>query len=456
VTHSFSASSHENASDNVAISTAVFHALVKIQAQRPEWIKERHRAVPLVNQREKVIQFLQEHIEQQAEPDAQAKGITQFLKKILEPAVFQTQFYSRLMASVLAKAQPTPEQSAHQTTPQHVSQTITSANGHPGLQPLNLVNVAILLLDAENIDLPEAAENWLAQLCQHPISLKFAFGDWKTLGKRDQVLHHRGYHLIHVPSGKNHADSKMTVIGSSILVHLPSIKEAVVCSNDSDLQDLRNTLHFQGLTVRWLQRQEQQLTLTHCQTKAVALFQLPAPPQVPNKVEGINFLKEYLQSQTDCQTLFTQLTLEFSKNFGVPMTSFVKNYRLGKTPKAFLKQSSDFNVFNKEGDSHLYVSLSSAQSGNSQSPLDKQSQAFTIKKIKVVSVGITKRLLKEKNTDMVPVATVASAFYQQYGQAMTAVLGQLGQSKKISTFLASCNGIKTRKIGQQWLVMLDE
>jgi hypothetical protein len=244
---------------------------------------------------------------------------------MLEPVFFQTPTYQRLMAAILAKALPQAEATQGN---QSVAPAVTAIeNRRKSPPPLTLANVAILLLDAENLDLPATAEQWLAETCHHPIRLKFAFGDWKRLGSRDQDLHGRGYHLIHVPSGKNHADSKMTVIGSSILVHLPSIKEAIVCSNDNDLQDLRNTLHFQGLRVSWLQRHEQSLTLTHCHTQQTELFQLP-PRKVPSQAEGIAFLKAYLATYAEQPVTLSHISAEFLKKLGVPMSTFVKYHGL--------------------------------------------------------------------------------------------------------------------------------
>jgi hypothetical protein len=457
VSQAFSAQAQSTVGDGEAIATMVFNALVKIQAQRPEWIQERYRSIALGNQREKIVQFLQANIDQQTSgqsitAEAQTQGIRQCLAKMLEPAFFQTPTYQRLMAAVLAKvSSPLSQAEATQGNPPVAPAITAIENRRESPPPLTLANVAILLLDAENLDLPATAEQWLAETCHHPIRLKFAFGDWKRLGSRDQDLHGRGYHLIHVPSGKNHADSKMTVIGSSILVHLPSIKEAIVCSNDNDLQDLRNTLHFQGLRVSWLQRHEQSLTLTHCHTQQTELFQLPPPPQFPRQEEGVDFVKDYLKAQPDQQTYFTSLTLEFSNTFNIPMTAFVKTYQLGKTPKDFLQKSPDFKVFHQPGDPRLYVALVIQADNQLTEPLTE----FNLKKLKAVTVGITKRLLQEQKVELISVSSLASTFHRQHGQAMTAVLKQLSQSQKIPSFLQTCQGIKAEKRDSQWVVSLE-
>jgi NYN domain len=85
--------------------------------------------------------------------------------------------------------------------------------------------------------------------CKSTLQIKIAFANWRAIGKqRDGELNDRGYQMIHVPAGKNSADLKMTALGSSLFVAYPNVKEVFVCSSDSDLAHLCNTLRLHGLT----------------------------------------------------------------------------------------------------------------------------------------------------------------------------------------------------------------
>jgi hypothetical protein len=97
-----------------------------------------------------------------------------------------------------------------------LSEVVVSPSPKTQVHDNSAEQATILLLDAENMDLPEEAEGWLNDHCRYPITLRFAFANWKKLGDLDKWLHQRGYHLFHVPDGKNNADSKMIVVGASI------------------------------------------------------------------------------------------------------------------------------------------------------------------------------------------------------------------------------------------------
>jgi hypothetical protein len=90
-------------------------------------------------------------------------------------------------------------------------------------------NISILLLDVENIRITSEEETFLQKYGRYPIQIKIAFGNWRNLGKHDEVYHRRGYELIHVPRGENSADIKMTATGAMLPFQFPSAKEVFVC-----------------------------------------------------------------------------------------------------------------------------------------------------------------------------------------------------------------------------------
>jgi len=319
--------------------------------------------------------------------------------------------------------------------------------------------IAILLLDAENIDLNQEAEAWLETHCNYPLSLKFAFGNWKRLGKRDEELHQRGYQLLHVPKGKNHADNKMTIIGSSVLVHLPTIKAAIVCSNDNDLENLRHTLRFQGLDVSLLQRHQQNLKLTNCKTKQSTTFQLPTPAKMPSVEQGIKYCQTYISNAEETKVLLSQLSSAFSKDLGFPISAFVKHYKLAKTPRAFFQQSTQFKVSAEKNNSQWYV-RNFAQSNSASDPKtgsnNSQQKEFTASALKLVCTGIAKALIKQQAGDEVPINALAITFRQQHGQPITKVLKQLKLGQSVPKFLQTCKGLNVYQKDNHWLVSLAE
>lgn len=445
----------EHFTDPEAIATKICNALIRIQAERPEWIQVAIRHVSLADKKAPIVQRLSHLLRASSEHDRAIEEVIGFLEKLLDPVVAETQFYQKLTQFLMVQTSATTTAS----DPDHAVpriKLIQDSHRHQQPPSFDSKSLAILLLDAENIDLSQDAENWLAKFCEHPLTLKFAFGNWKQLGDRDKQLHQRGYHLIHVSAGKNHADSKMTIVGSSIWVHLPRIKEVIVCSNDSDLETLRNTLHFQGLNVRLLQRHQQTLTLTHSQTSKVLVYQLSTPVKMPTLQEGTLFCRQYLAAMPDQKISLSQLSSEFSKQLGFSISAFVKHHNLSKTPKAFFEQSEEFRLLTQKGDPQLYVenfiqeSIQSVASGL----VPNAQKEFTAKALRLVIVGIVKRLLKEQEEQALDVGKVAITFRQQYGKSMKSVLKELGLGQSVPKFLQTCEKITVKKHNTKWVVAL--
>jgi hypothetical protein len=152
--------------------------------------------------------------------------------------------------------------------------------------------IAILLLDLENIRLDANEEKFLQTCCQHPLQIKIAFANWRSINKTlDAELNDRGYQMIHVPTGKNSADMKMTALGASLFVAYPGVKEVFVCSSDSDLAHLCNTLRLHGLTAYAVRRGSSSLQVINTTTKQAFRHVAPAAQPcllaIADYVEGI-------------------------------------------------------------------------------------------------------------------------------------------------------------------------
>jgi len=435
-----------------AIATQLADALIQLQATHPDWMQARFREQSLAAKRQKLVQKLLTLLQSSPDANTAIDQVIELLTQLLEPVVSETQFYPQVRHLIATELSTS-------IVPMHEQSALWQPELHRDLpQPeSNAQAIAILLLDAENIDLSPDAEAWLEKDCIYPLSLKFAFGNWKKLGNRDVDLHQRGYQLLHVPQGKNHADDKMTMIGSSILVHLPTIKAAIVCSNDNGLENLRHTLRFQGLDVSLLQRHQHTLKLTNCKTKQSTTLTLPSSAQMPSVEQGIQYCTTYLSDTGEPKVLLSQLSSAFSKDLGFPISAFVKHHKLAKTPKAFFQQSTQFRVTADKGNSQWYVSNCTQPGSAKVGKLDAthtQKKEFTISTLGCVCVGIAKHLIRQQDGDAVTVGVLATTFHQQYGQSMKTLLEKLEQEPSVPKFLQTCQGLKVYQEDNQWQVAL--
>ncbi|MGD1862650.1 MAG: NYN domain-containing protein [Leptolyngbyaceae cyanobacterium] len=440
-----------------AIASKICELLIKLQTAHPEWIQERFRHLSLVDHKPQLVRQFSTHLQKPVDQATLIAHIDHLVAQLLVPAAATPHLYQQLNQYLAAKLPPENSSPLQQA----VGAVVNEDKGDRTPEKLDpsLQAISILLVDAENIDLDQTAEAWLNKQCQYPLSLKFAFGNWKKLGNRDQVLHQRGYHLIHVPSGKNLADIKMTVLGASMSVHLPAVKAAIVCSNDSDLTNLRDILNCQCLDVSLLQRHEYTLTLTDCRTQQKTAFNLPRPAQMPSVKQGIQFCQTCVKLTAETGISLSQLASSFRKTFQFPLRDFVKHHGLAKSPKAWFQTVVTFEVFVKKADSQTYIRMRSpnntTQATNDKSS-SQQTKAFTPAGLKIVSVGIVKRLLKETDSQKIGVGEIAKTFRQQHGCAMKATLKELDLPSNLPKFLQTCDGLVLQQSHNHWLVTLTE
>ncbi|MEG4015712.1 MULTISPECIES: NYN domain-containing protein [unclassified Microcoleus] len=159
--------------------------------------------------------------------------------------------------------------------------------------------IAILLLDAENMKLDINAEKFLASLCSYPLQVKIAFANWKnpSIGKLDTELYDRGYELIHAPGGANTADGKMIAFGAAILYRYRDVREVFVCSSDGLLNHLCNQLQNQGLTVFRVRRQNAILSVENHLTGESNHYSCERKIEIPTFPELANQISELLKTE---------------------------------------------------------------------------------------------------------------------------------------------------------------
>nr|WP_242028406.1 NYN domain-containing protein [Pseudanabaena sp. FACHB-2040] len=315
--------------------------------------------------------------------------------------------------------------------------------------------IAVLLLDAENITLPEPAESWIAERCQYQIQTKIAFGNWRKLGNQDQNLHQRGYQMIHVPQGKNGADLKMTALGASMLVLDPKVKEVIVCSSDQDLNHLRQMLAAQGLKVYQVRRQNNTLTLVNGNPHAPQVFSLTPPIEAPSLSVGLQFLRAHLANSPEFSSPFNQLGCAFYQHFKVSLRQFISHHGYTQTPKAFLESQPDFVLLASEADRSLCIPLKAQLvAAQPQATPSKEAKDFTPRTLEIVSRGILKRLIQEQSTDKIRLEVIAVQFQKQHGQSIKSILKQHQLATSLPKFFQSLKGITVEQDGKYWLVSL--
>ncbi|MBC1275835.1 NYN domain-containing protein [Nostoc sp. UCD121] len=161
--------------------------------------------------------------------------------------------------------------------------------------------ISLLLLDAENLKLDINSELFLASICKSRLQVKIAFANWKNpnIGKQDIELYNRGYQLVHVPEGKNSADTKMIAFGASILRSYPTVKEILVCSSDGILNHLCNELQNQGLIVYWVRRQGQNLHIDNRNTGKITYYSLSMATEVPSFEKVIDPIQDLIKTEEE-------------------------------------------------------------------------------------------------------------------------------------------------------------
>ncbi len=330
--------------------------------------------------------------------------------------------------------------------------------------PVPTEGIAVLLLDAENLQLDPKEEHFLQTHCPFPIQVKIAFADWRSLGKRDQELHARSYDLIHVPGGKDHADGKMIAMGSSIHERYPQTQAVLVCSSDSIMTSLHNQLRQNEIEVYQVVRSSKGLTLVignngHRQEKV-----LPAVPELKLK-DAIASLENLIDQ--DCEksgmpiARLSAIALSFRHQHQLTLKDVASRHQLGKQALSVFEAYPDrFSLHQLGQPLEWFVSrmsvetipakLSPQAQPTSQSAQSKASGKATTSLLRSTTelTNVLIVLMKQNTTEAQPeleLPLLAQKFYQSQGEAITSALKRLKVSKKFVTFLSACSEFKVRQ-----------
>lgn len=456
-------------------------AIATIQQQHPEWFIEkiRHHDWQKPQVQDALVNKLAGLLDQGSAQE-QTQRIRQLLQQFFLPVFFESSAFQELQTqlNLLESASTEPSVPNHQ--PNLNGKSVGSNRA-----------IALLLLDAENLKLDIPQENFLRNICTLPLQVKIAFANWKTCGKYDEELHHRGYDLMHVPAGNDMADGKMIVMGSSIHDHYPTVQEVLVCSSDKVMTNLHTKLSQQGLTVYQVRKQQDgAIAVVNSNTGQTFTCPKVVVPTIPPLETCIIQLKKILRTEQQQSGIswikLSKVSQLFWEKYRFSINQLVTAHQPGKRARdLFLDRPEEFVVHQASEQAGLYIALFESatatpsgeavaqdlveleKKGGSIAPLspnngksvqpNQPSAELPLKTAKDLEMAIAKiiKALPQKDPDgFVDISAIGSQFRRQYQQPITAVLKQLNINKKYPTFLQACTKLVVQQKGKVWKARL--
>ncbi|MFB2923692.1 NYN domain-containing protein [Aerosakkonema funiforme] len=460
------------------ISTCVYQAVLDIQQKQPEWLNEKYRKVNWGDGKSQSIflRRLQEELSNVADQKALLIKVRKFLILLLVPSFFESVEFKSLMAKVRQLSQPEIQPNGRVNTDgKHTESSITTPESPklesaiaPSVAQPN--SIAILLLDAENLQLDVDTEKFLAGVCSYPIQIKVAFANWRSMGKQDLEFHGRGYELIHVPQGKDSADFKMATVGSSIFVHYPNAREVLVCSSDNGITHLCNTLQTHGLTVYRVRKQGDALVVLNSKTSQVQTYSLKALPEIPSLPELIAQLKGLIkdeQQNTGLQWIkLSRVANLFQTKYNLTISQVVSTHLPGKKSREiFSDYPVDFAVHQPTSQSPPYVTLfdisevkkveSDRNDGTDDSKNLHTAAITSLEDLEKVLLTLINELILNSASGYVSLEVIGTEFHRQYGQSINALIkDKLKFDGNLLKILQHFSSFKVQYKKGKWLVAI--
>jgi hypothetical protein len=472
------------------VSFCIYQAIIFIQQQQPKLLTEKYRNVPWSDApyQSSFLLKLQTELNKAPSRDALIKTVRKLLQLILTPQCLELPISSKLIEKLRILIE-----SASEIDPRN-----GSAFSHPLEAPRVLIpeqHIAILLLDAENLQLNTQTEKFLTTACTYFIQVKIAFANWRRMGKLDAELHERGYDLIHVPAGRDNADGKMIAVGLSIREHYPNVKEILVCSSDTVMTNLCNHLQKYGLTVYRVFRQGSNITVSNSRTGEVKAYTSKYLPVIPPLMQCISCLKLLLAEEQERAKIYwvklSVLSQLFYEKHEITINQLVDTYSPGKTDKdIFLERPLDFVVHQLPETPEVYITLfkisqlPKTTKQDSDLPTDHikpEQQTFvqlqkapedpkpeqkseekrhplssinSLAELENAVLNIIQSMQNQSLDAQISIMALGGEFRKVYGQSPTALVKKLKPGTNFTQFLQSCSTLKVEKNGQGYQVAI--
>lgn len=443
------------------IGSYVGQAMIAIQEQQPELLLAKYRHVQWhthPNQSALTAKFT-ELLSQSQDWDTLVQRLQLYLKALLIPDFLNSPIYQELIAKIYQLNPAKLDLNVSNNQP-----SINITTNPPALQQ---VGMAVLLLDAENLQINIDTEKFLTTVCTCPIQVKIAFANWSNRGKLDVELHERGYDLIHVPVGRDNADGKMIAVGSSIHERYPSAKEVLVCSSDKVMTNLCNHLQQHGLTVYQVSQQGENLRLFNSFTGKTATYSLKALSELPSIEQLIQLLKALIkieqQSIGNQWVQLSKVSQLLNTKYQITISQVVSTHLPGKKARdIFIDYPAEFVVHQAPDNSELYVTLFEINQSQQVNGKVEHQQNNSISGVlssinskadlEQALQNIVNNLTKKSPQSHVNIGTLNSKFQQQYGKSITEQIKALQISGKFLKFLQSCSSLELKQTEKGWEV----
>lgn len=442
------------------IVSQVCQAIITIQQQQPELLMEKYRKVQwqkTANQSALSAKFT-ELLSQTRSREELINKLQLYLKAFLVPAALNVPIISELIAEIRD----------HNPVISDLDSCLNSTL-FPALVP---VGIAVLLLDAENLQLNINTEKFLGTICQCPIQVKIAFANWSNRGKLDVELHERGYDLIHVPAGRDNADGKMIAFGSSIHELYPKAKEVFVCSSDKVMTNLCNNLQQHGLTVYQVSQHGENINIFNNATGETIIHSIKPLPEIPSIDQFVlqvkNLIKEEQKQTANYWIKLSQISKLYKTKYQVNISNVVAKYLPGKRAKdIFISYPADFVIHQVDDVGELYITLFEQQHffqkedvnpaknhKNSQIQNNSLANNLTTKlDLEKAIKNIWAELSKESKNESFDISILASKFKQKYGKPITEQMKELQIGGTFAKFLQSCSDFQVQLKDNKWQVI---
>jgi hypothetical protein len=432
----------------------VGQAIIAIQDKQPELLQEKYRNISWSSHHQSSLTAkLTEILRQSNDWDTLINKLQGFLKVLLIPESFYSPILIKLIEDIrlLNPAKLELNGSSSHSTVTPVSLEIVT-NGS-----LSQTKIAVLLLDAENLQINAETEQFLTTVCTCPIQVKIAFANWRSMGKLDLEFHQRGYDLIHVPAGRDNADGKMIAFGSSIHEHYPKAKEVLVCSSDTVMTNLCNHLQQNGLTVYQVSKQGNNITVLNSKSGNKHTHSLLKPPSIEElnaQIKNIIISEEKRTSNQWFQ--LSEIAQIYYKKHNLNISEIVSYSLTGKTTKDIFLDKSEFVVHQFANDKELYVALfKMPQLDQAVTNNDVENKEINTKAdLEEALINIITALAAKTSNRYIPIETLSANFNQQYNQGITNIFQKFKLNVKYITFLKSCDSFEVKKTGDRWHVAL--
>jgi O6-methylguanine-DNA--protein-cysteine methyltransferase len=452
------------------VSLCVYQVVLEIQQQQPEFLTEKYRNVSWSEARNRstLLMKLQQGMSKTRNRTALIQTVQKFMQILLIPGYFELPNFRQLIEKIDALILPPRESNSLANTNSAQLNVTSNSRQSAQLTPYPQ-GIAILLLDAENLQLDVNTEKFLAGICAYPIQIKVAFANWRSMGKQDIEFHGRGYELIHVPSGKDSADVKMATVGSSIFVHYPTAKEVFVCSSDGVLSHLSTTLQTHGLTVYLVRKKGDNITVQNSKTSQVQTYSLKPVPEIPKFDDFLLQLKELIQSEqnrTQRQWIkLAKISHAFQEQYNLSISQVVSHHLPGKRARdIFIENPATFVVHQVSEQGELYISLfehSTAPVRDVKEPSPESEAKTKTKKLAEIKsceelenilLQMIESTTQQSPGSYVPITMLGTQFQRKYGQSVTKVLKKLQLNVKFSKFLQTCKRFELKQTEKGWSV----